>query len=252
MTRPHLYRLTTSPFQRSSVAAALLALNASVGCSGENPAGLRSTDIPTPTRQLLAPTSVSRLTMAEVNAGIAEVESMRASINGYASLGYPIDPIPALSYPATISLTPPASPPPADPAPPPTDPTCPTCLAYSVGVGAFTAAPAARHPTRGQGRVRSSGPTFLFVGCPFGGYQCQQHCDELRYHMKSLGADYWRAYREFVTNFFPEFWRLPENFFIGGPVDVMRTTFRNIYLTKLTYDADCTRLPSGGGGGSGF
>jgi hypothetical protein len=234
--------------------ALALAVAGSVACNGEGPTGLHS-PISSGRPQLLVPSGVSLLTLAEVNSSIAEVENMRVSLNGYnASMGYPMDPIPALSYPATISLEPPAYVPPAYVPPPTGEPTelCPGCMAYSRSVGEFAATTPPIPKTRASGKV-SPQAHFLFVGCPGGGYQCEQHCTELRNQTRALGADYWRAYREFVTNFFPEFWRVPENFFIGGPRDQMRTVFRQIYLTKLTYDADCVNgRPSGGGGGSGF
>lgn len=228
--------------------AIILAVIGVAACS-ENPVGPSGPETVSPALQLSAPTSVARATLAEVDAVKAEVEGMRVTVNGYnAAMGYPMNAIPYLGhlYPAT--------PTPSDPYVPPDPPPggciggeCPA--AYSISFGA----PPSSRLVRGIPWERTFGrsllasplkPHFLYVG------DGPTDCDFYRTEMRRLGADYYREYHDFVTNFVPP-WDIPLNFLIGGPLDKMRSLSRQMYFVKVAYDGTCRGGSGGGGGGGG-
>lgn len=232
----------------------MLALAGTVACGREDPTGLRAPDLASPAKQLTVPARVSFLTQVYVDATKAEVENSRIGVNDldnqtYAGTGTIPSRYTSYNPPGLID---------GATAPPPPDTTTSACTAfygcaaYSRQMSGYRApAPRARAPSRGS---KSTRPSFLLSSdCPLAVncYSTTDPCSDYRNQLIVLNGDYTRAYVEFWQNLTVEPWRFALNWAVGGPRDIMRDKFRQMYFVALAYKSyGCPGRPPRGGWGA--
>lgn len=256
MARPHPGSFTVSSQQYhrpQRILIALLALAGIVGCSTESPTGLHSPEPAAPGKQLMVPNNVSFLTQAEVDATKAEVENSRIGFNDmnyqtYAGMAEIASRYTSYTPPGLVEPAPPPPPPPPPPSdpydpysPPPSDCTAfYGCPAYSLQMSDYLTPSLPRVLATRLEKGKSVRPRFFYT------FEGEDPCEFYRSEMRRLGADYARAYSDFWENIVLV-WKAPQNWWIGGPRDVMRNTFRQMYFVALAAKShNCTRPPRGG------
>jgi hypothetical protein len=254
MTRLHPGPFTVSNLRhhrRQRTLAVMLALAGTVACGEKDPTGPRSPDLAAPAKQLTVPTTASFITQLEADATRAELENSRRGVNSlnYETYAGMLD---IASRDQWFAAPADAPPPTSDPYYPPSDGGgCASlidgCAAYSVQISGYV--PPARVVGKATGKQSAgrqstkSAPTtpgFFYVYDGYDGDPCKYYRDEIR----RLRGDYDRAYAEFWENLTVNFWRFPLNWINGGPVDQMRSSFRQMYFVALASRSyNCTRPP---------
>lgn len=231
--------------QRQRTLAVMLALAGTVACGRESMTGLHSPDLAAPpANQLTVPTTASLITQWQADATRAEIENSRRGVNSlnyetYAGLADIVSRDQWFAAPVD------AAPLPSDPPPPPSDCTMLLgCVAYSVQMSGYV--PPARIVGKATDRqsksrpARGTKPSFFYVYDGYDNDPCKFYRDEIR----RLRSDYDRAYAEFWENLTVNFWRFPLNWATGGPVDIMRSKFQQMYFVALASRSyNCVRPP---------
>jgi hypothetical protein len=213
----------------------MLAFAGTVACGDKDPTGPRSPDLAAPAKQWTVPTVASLITQWEADLTRTEVEAMRVSNNQVVWQSYLEAPLVASQdqwFPAPTAAPPP---------PPPPGGGCTSTMSTgtkgSVGINMIACSvvmsgyvpPATRMlggkenfapPGRMLGRSPAK-PKFLFDN----GWSCKDLHDQMIYQAKRFSEAYYEFWGNLLT---PPFVLAPLNWFLGGPVDRMRASTRQM------------------------
>jgi hypothetical protein len=247
MIRPHPDPFTVSNLRhhrRKRTLAVMLALVGTVACGSENTTGPRSPELAGSAKQWTVPTGGSLMLQSEADAARAAIENSRKGVNDMNWQSYAGNPEIASRdqwFPAPSGVRPPT-------------PLNILSPAFSEDHHSPVIPDRLRGAIRGGGKGgRPPTPRALWaVGdCPIGQVcYTEDPCTDYRNEIRRLGADYARAYTEFWENMAVP-WKVFSNWWVGGPVDVMRTKFREMYFVHLAYKGrGCGGRPPRGGWGA--